>query len=178
MFQYFYRDIASMMRFAPLGLAIGIPLAMILTPIINKKREKREEKRLFLPFFFLWCICVAVILAITLLSRESGSSNSTMDLKLFSTFGINRRNDAYIAENIVLFIPYGLLSACNFKQCRNPVKSILIGFAGSLFIESMQLITGRGIFQIDDIMTNTVGMLAGCILYHICNCFRRKKDPK
>ncbi len=23
-----------------------------------------------------------------------------------------------------------------------------------------------------------LGMLAGCILYHICNCFRRKKDPK
>lgn len=166
-----------MMRFVPIGLAIGIPLAMILAPIINKKREKREEKRLFLPFFFLWCICVAIILAITLLSRESGS-NSTIDLKLFSTFGINRRNDAYIAENIVLFIPYGLLSACNFKRCRNLVISVLVGFAGSLFIESMQLITGRGIFQIDDIMTNTVGMLAGCILYHICSCFRRKKDPK
>ena len=50
---------------------------------------------------------VAVLLAITYFSRESGSRSGMMDLELFSTWGINNRNNAYVVENVLLFIPYG-----------------------------------------------------------------------
>ena len=32
-----------------------------------------------------------------------------MDLELFSTWGINDRNNAFVVENVLLFIPYGFV---------------------------------------------------------------------
>jgi glycopeptide antibiotics resistance protein len=40
-----------------------------------------------------------------------------------------------------------------------------VGFLTSLFIEILQLVSARGIFQADDIITNTIGSLVGYLLY-------------
>ena len=44
---------------------------------------------------------------------------------------------------------------------------LLLGFAGSLLIETLQMLTGRGLFQLDDLITNAVGMMAGYGIYQI-----------
>ena len=43
-----------------------------------------------------------------------------------------------------------------------------VGVVSSLFIEIMQWLTKTGYFELDDIMTNTLGMLIG---YLICVLF-------
>ena len=44
---------------------------------------------------------------------------------------------------------------------------LLLGFAGSLLIETLQMLTGRGLFQLDDLITNAAGMMAGYGIYQI-----------
>ena len=85
-------------------------------------------------------------------------------MRLGSTWGINARNNAFVLENILLFLPLGMLAPRVVPLFRNVFYGTLAGFLISFFIEVIQLVTGRGFFQIDDILTNTLGMFAGCLL--------------
>ena len=63
--------------------------------------------------------------------------------------------------NIILFIPFGLIVPLLWKT--STVKTILIGFCSSLFIEICQLFLTRGT-DIDDLMLNTTGVLLGILV--------------
>lgn len=102
------------------------------------------------------------VIAITLLSRTRGS-NSIINLKLFSTFC----DRIFIYENIILFVPLGVLLYILMKPFRNIVFSMVSGMLFSLFIELMQLIFRLGRFELDDIVTNSFGMLFGCLLMKV-----------
>lgn len=97
-----------------------------------------------------------------------------MDLELFSTWGINDRNNAYVVENVLLFIPYGFLGAWTSGRLRRILLCGVFGFLTSVGIESLQLVTRRGFFQIDDILTNTLGTVIGCGIF--CIIFHNNKD--
>ena len=72
-----------------------------------------------------------------------------------------------LIENVLLFLPAGILCPWMWKQIRNWKRSFLLGFAGSLLIETLQMLTGRGLFQLDDLITNAAGMMAGYGIYQI-----------
>lgn len=80
----------------------------------------------------------------------------TVSLKPFKTFSYS----AYIlAGNVVLFVPFGLLSALLWRGFRW-WKALLLGLGSTLFIELWQLFIGRAC-DIDDLMLNTFGVLCG-----------------
>lgn len=54
-------------------------------------------------------------------------------------------------------------------------KVSLLGFMFSLCVETIQLITKVGCFDVDDLMLNTLGAMIGCGAFLICNKFRRWK---
>ena len=99
----------------------------------------------------VFSLYLMIILVITFFSREDGSRNRAMDLELFSTWGINTRNNAFVVENVLLFIPYGFACPWAFPWLRGFFRNIFAAFVTSLGVETFQLITGRGYFQIDDI---------------------------
>lgn len=163
MIHYIIRDMTAMLRFLPYGIAVGIVVILCLERI-NNWRLKRNKK----PFrvaagagFFTY---VVIILCITFLSRESGSRNS-IDLELFSTWGINTRNNAYVIENILLFVPFGFVCPWAVKCTRKFFAHLLTALVFSIGIETLQLAAGRGYFQVDDILTNVVGAVLGGILF-------------
>ena len=65
--------------------------------------------------------------------------------------------------NLLLFVPYGILLPCVFKNL-NIKKVVMIGFFTSLSIEVTQLFGGR-YTEIDDLIINTLGTLVGFIIY-------------
>ncbi|WP_052371485.1 VanZ family protein [Amycolatopsis taiwanensis] len=72
------------------------------------------------------------------------------------------------ALNVLLFVPLGIFARMLFK--RGFVGTMLIGFACSLFIETTQLTANWGtarfqyrIFDVDDLINNTVGATLGWI---------------
>lgn len=163
MAKYVLKDLTAAARFLPYGLIVGI-FAVIILCIVNDRRAKKKKPPFPIVASVSYFMYLAILIIITFLSRESGCTNG-VDLELFSTWGINARNNAYVIENILLFIPYGILSCWVFVSMRNLFTCTLLGLVSSMAIEYLQMITGRGFFQIDDIITNTVGMVIGYIIF-------------
>ena len=107
MIEYIIRDMVSVFRYLPYGLVVGILVAIILAAV-NDRRVRRLKKPIPVAAVTSFFMYTAIILFITFLSRENGS-RSGIDLQLFSTWGINARNNAYVVENVLLFRCFALI---------------------------------------------------------------------
>lgn len=163
MVEYIIKDLSAVLRYLPYGLIVGVLMAVVLS-VVNDRRVRKGRAPFSVAALTLFFTYMSIMLCITFLSRESGSRKG-IDLELFSTWGINERNNAYVIENVLLFIPFGFVCAWAFRSARRLLASTALGLLTSLGIECMQLITQRGFFQIDDIITNTLGMTIGCFLF-------------
>ncbi len=174
MLKYIYQDLLSVVRFLPGGVVMGAIVSVTFFWVADKVQRRRGKKRIAMVPSVLFWTYFSVILIITFLSRESGTRQG-MDLELFSTWGINERNNAYVVENVLLFIPYGFLSPCVFRALRRVCRCGVFGFLTSLGIELLQLVTQRGYFQIDDILTNGLGTIIGYFLFRFVTAIIRKR---
>lgn len=179
MLKYIISDMLATLRYLPYGIIAGL-FAVVILSRINQGRERRGKAAMSLPAVTSLVMYVAILLAITYFSRESGS-RSGIDMELFSTWGINRRNNAYVVENVLLFIPYGFVLAWADIRQRHFLRNLLTGALTSLAIECMQLVTGRGFFQIDDILTNILGTILGFLCYRMVQAagalWKHKEKP-
>ncbi|MBE7098494.1 VanZ family protein [Bacillus cereus] len=73
-----------------------------------------------------------------------------LDIVLMNTLG-----------NVIIFIPFGFLLPLLFKQINNVKMASKIFIKFILLIESLQLLTFTGVFDIDDIILNMLGALIG-----------------
>lgn len=111
---------------------------------------------------------LTIIFEITLLGRKNDVINTWNSV--FSSFSeLASSNYTIIYDmvfNVVLFIPLGFLMRmkCSVKY------SVVISGGVSLFIEVMQLITHRGLFEISDLIFNTIGGMIGIV----CMIFTQK----
>ncbi len=69
--------------------------------------------------------------------------------------------------NIVVFVPFGYLLPYAFRWFRERVRlrPALVCFLLSFIVENLQLITRRGLYDLDDIISNTIGGFVGAFLY-------------
>lgn len=72
-----------------------------------------------------------------------------------------------IAGNVAVFIPFGFLIAVLHKVFRKVHISIFAAAAFSAIMETLQLLTKVGSFDVDDIILNTLGGLLGLIAFFI-----------
>lgn len=103
-----------------------------------------------------------MVVAITFISRESDTIRY-VNLKLFSSIYANRTIIKYMVENILLFIPYGIIYGIEHGEYRNFNITFIMKRAilTSIVIELCQYIAARGRTEIDDILTNTTGAIIG-----------------
>jgi glycopeptide antibiotics resistance protein len=110
-----------------------------------------------------------LVLSYTVLLRKPTGSYHYV-LELFWTYReIMNGQITYIAEavlNIVLFMPIGILLAMLKVKWQTVVRT---GFCCSCFIEMLQLVTTRGLFEFDDIFHNTIGATVGFVIYHLAS---------
>lgn len=91
-----------------------------------------------------------------------------------------------IVGNVVVFMPFGFfvpgLERRKFGPFLNFLKITGIGFVFSLTVETIQLVSKVGCFDVDDLMLNTVGVALGCVCYSICrkilNGYRKARNRK
>lgn len=107
---------------------------------------------------------LAVVAVQTYFSREPGSRTG-IDLVLFSTWGTTAQAHAYVIENIILFLPLGVLLPLTFPAMRSWYRTTGMGLLLSVVIEGTQLMTSRGHCQADDVMTNTLGAWIGFLIF-------------
>lgn len=151
-----------MARFVPVGV-FAFVLAFGLVLWINRGRCRHGQAKVSAFPVAAFCMYAVILFTITFLSRESGSGDG-IDLELFSTLGINDRNNAYVLENILLFVPYSFFAVIGFGRYRKVYRAFFLCLFTSLVIECLQYITARGVFQLDDILTNVLGGVLGILL--------------
>ena len=162
---YIIQDMTEPAGYLPFGIAAGA-VFLLFRWILKKKcafpRGKTGLRQDVL--LFLIALYAAVLLRLAFFSREPGS-RIDVSLALFETWGATIRTHSFFIENILMFIPFGILIPAAFPAFRKLSRCTAAGFACSLFLELIQLATGRGFFQLDDLVTNTVGTLLGALIY-------------
>jgi glycopeptide antibiotics resistance protein len=72
-----------------------------------------------------------------------------------------------IVGNVLAFLPFGLFMPLIFDKSRNFFLVLLESIFFSGCIETIQLITMVGSFDVDDIILNTIGGIFGYILFAV-----------
>ena len=116
--------------------------------------------------------------------RETGYDTSHVNLELFKEikrFWMYRSlltPEAFITNlvgNVFAFSPFGFLLPVMTEKKRGLIKVVLGSFLFSLIIESCQYIFKVGVFDVDDLLLNTIGGLIGYIIYKISVTIYRRK---
>lgn len=126
--------------------------------------KKMETKRKWA--FCMLLLYMLLVYSYTVLSRQE-RSGAKYELRLFWSYAALLRGHkvffTYIIMNILMLLPVGyLLSVLGMRG----MFTMLLGSAFSCLIELSQLITGRGLFELDDIFHNSLGVWLGILLYN------------
>lgn len=83
-----------------------------------------------------------------------------------------------IIGNILVFMPLGFFIPLLFDKFNNLKKVLKVGCLSSLAIELSQLFVGSNVCDIDDVIYNTLGALAGFICYKTFETIIKKVNLK
>ena len=70
-----------------------------------------------------------------------------------------------IFGNVLAFMPFGFFLPVIWVRTRHWYITVLLSFAMSLLVETMQLVGKVGSFDVDDLLLNTIGGFAGYIIF-------------
>ena len=148
-------------------------LVLLATAVIGMALVRRNRK-------WAWLLAVvwlaALVYAAFLSRRPYAAPRALFDplhaLKLF----LKADNVALLKRlrylegaglNILLFVPFGYLLPQLWKRADRWWKVVLCGFVLSLGIELIQMVTHLGMFDLDDLMNNTLGALLGWLCHAV-----------
>lgn len=125
-------------------------------PIVREKHQSIIKKMMVIAYIF-------AVLYKTLLMRNKG--DYIMNLNFFWSYKASINGDKGLANeiflNIMLYIPLGCFQMCAIKRKSGVLKTLLTGIMLSTFVEIMQYIWQVGMFELDDILSNTIGTIIG-----------------
>lgn len=173
-------DISHVSGYAGVGFAIALvygAVYLLYTLICKLMKRERKLGMDHAVAVFMLLIYITAFIYIVLMSREP-DTYSGVNLQLWSSWGHSVTTKAFFIENILLFIPMGILMPSAFKIFRKPYICIPACMLMSLCIEVIQYSFGLGIAELDDVITNTAGGAIGYIIWlillfihWICNKF-------
>lgn len=185
MIDYVVKDVMEVAGYLPIGIICGIA-AIVVYIICNRLRSRklssmegaepgsRQHTGLTVSVrshmwnvivWFLFVVYMVVMFITVFLSREPGSRQG-IDMTLFGTWGETPQAHAFVIENILLFVPFGILYPVAVPG-RWKYFTVLTGMIISVVIETVQLVTQRGYCQLDDVVMNTLGSLVGYVIFVI-----------
>ena len=110
---------------------------------------------------------IFLVLCTTILFREETFKIRYNLCPLLSYTMLDNKLSAQLILNIMMFIPIGFFVGGALKK-KHIWNAVGIGFVLSLFIELTQLITTRGVFNVDDVIHNTLGCIIGFTYFVFC----------
>lgn len=72
-----------------------------------------------------------------------------------------------LVGNFIVFVPFGYLLSLIRNKNRDVLIVVVYAFFYSLAIELFQLFSAFGVFDVDDLLLNTLGAMFGVIVYKI-----------
>ena len=136
---------------------------------------KKSKCKVWAILFFIY---LAILFRITVFRSRSYPVEFAVNLSLFTDLAATYHENGIwmvlylVIGNIIWFVPFGILlpMVCRILKGKAVIS---LGFCLSLIIEVGQLITGKGMFEIDDLVLNTLGAAIGYLIYKIYRDFRK-----
>ncbi len=126
----------------------------------------------------LLAVYLLVLFRITIFRSRTYPTEMSVNLSLFTDLVATYHENGIwmvlylVVGNIVWFLPFGFLLPDIWQRLKS-YHTIPLGFLLSLVIETSQLALGKGMFEIDDLVLNTLGCAAGYLIYKIYRDFRK-----
>ncbi|MCU1806421.1 VanZ family protein [Cytobacillus firmus] len=160
--------IAPFALFALIAIFIAIFVSVPIYSICKKRNGKRTLTKGKLTVSFLILGWFIVVMGLTTFSRAA-NYEGFFNFRLFSGYvsawhNWSLKEFQLIIFNMLLFVPLGFLLPLLGKSMRRFMPVSLISLAVTIGIEVLQLLSRRGIFELDDILHNTVGSISGYFL--------------
>lgn len=164
----------AILRWGIPALAGGIIVFLLLASayLIYKKafHGKKTFTKVQAVSAVLLCCWLILVLGLTSLSRGANYTGE-INIDFFSCY-INAWNKWSISElqliifNMLMFAPLGFLLPLLWKKAEKIWVTLAFSLGLTTLIEGIQLLTGTGIFELDDLFHNSVGSLFGyfCIM--------------
>lgn len=142
-------------------------LAFIIWIILFILTSNKERRKIYIPnklLILLYTLYTIFLISITLFKFDGISrSYNLIPLKSIMDFAEVNTNIMFLnlAANSFMFLPLGIIAYYWNKKTFNSLQIIIYT---SLGIECLQFILNKGIFDINDLILNTIGGLIGIIV--------------
>lgn len=139
-------------------------------------KKTNSKKQIWL--IILLTAYLLILLRITVFRSNSYPIEMSVNLSLFTDLVATYHENGIwmvlylVVGNIVWFVPFGFLVPVIWQKLKS-YFTIPLGFLLSLVIETGQLVLKKGMFEIDDLVLNTLGTAIGCLIYKIYRDFRK-----
>lgn len=145
-----------------LGIVFFLGYVIIYRKLLSGKKRISKKQLLLTSLFIGYFI---MVMGVTFLNRGSTYSGG-VNLAFFSSyqeawnsFSVREWQNLYL--NILMFVPFGILLPLWHVRFRKARWTIGMAAIFTLFIETFQLLTGFGIFELDDLFNNLLGAIIG-----------------
>ncbi len=126
----------------------------------------RKNRKLAVPLALVW---VVALFCVAFLARQPyAAPRFVLDPFHALKLSVQNRSAAFLEGallNLLIFVPVGCLLPLLWKRVDSCPRLLLCAFALSLCVELLQLVTRCGMFDLDDLMHNTLGALLGWLCY-------------
>ncbi|WP_405113240.1 VanZ family protein [Paenibacillus sp. FSL K6-1217] len=150
-----------------IGLA-GLGALALSYALYRKKGGKRKlplKKSITVLLLIMW---FGIVMVLTTFSRGQ-NFEGWVNLRLFSGY-LSAWHQWSLSEfqliifNMLMFMPLGFLIPLLGMRTRRFMPVLLTSLAVTTGIELIQMFSRRGIFELDDILHNTIGSIAGYLI--------------
>lgn len=170
----------------PVIIIIGIEFLLItLYFFYYRKRQSDHQKQLPLKQLLLGAIFIGYIvfvLELTVIGRGT-SHYMQMNLQPFSGYidawrKYSLRDLQNCLFNILMFVPLGMFLPLLIAKFKEFKWLLLVVVGATMSIETYQTLSGAGIFELDDLINNSLGGIIGYQLYRLATSIAHNKKVK
>ncbi|WHY86776.1 VanZ family protein [Neobacillus novalis] len=157
--EYFFLALIALIV---LGIIFFIGYFIVYKKLLRGKKRLSKKQLLFGGLFTGYVI---MVIGVTFLNRGSNFQGG-MELSFLSSYreawySFSVRHWQFVYLNIFMFVPFGILLPLLQSRYRRAIWTIGAALLFTLSIETFQLMTGYGIFEVDDLFNNLLGAIIG-----------------
>ena len=145
-------------------ISIVIMVSFRITYLIKNKEKFVLYKELLMLCFAIYILCLFQV--VTFQDDTSWASNNFIPFKEILRYNITSRLFIKnVLGNMIMFLPFGFFISY-YLRAEKPHITLILTLIASIAIEIVQMVIGR-VFDVDDIILNLLGGLAGFYAYSI-----------
>ena len=156
-----------------MALLVSVSVVLLARHIWRHRETMRRDRAIGFSVWF------AIVLYLTLFSRisDAGESQTVMTPFRGIAAAVEARSLQPLTHailNVMLFVPFGfLLPGSNPEALSRAGFAVFGGLIASTLIEGIQMISGLGFCDIDDVIANALGAAGGYVLYRLWTQIQR-----